>query len=244
VRIGGNDRVIISPWRHLKRSGSIGLDMTIHYADVVEYLLGPVDRVWGRGFIAEPLRVPSDGGEPIVADGEDSIVVSMATRSGVDVQLAYVPSGRGRGYAERVLHGRNGSLEIPDDRSDGDVVLNLDGARYAGDDLRQLLGGAFALDPVTAAVLGPDGTGGKGAAWADVDAGHLAIEVADFIDAALDGARPEVDGLGGLRALAIVHAALESGVTGREIRVDDVLDGSVHSYQDEIDAQFEPAQRA
>jgi predicted dehydrogenase len=215
--------------------------MTIHYADIVEYLLGPVDRVWGRGFIAEPLRMPADGGEPIVADGEDSIVVSMATRSGVDVQLAYVPSGRGRGYAERVLHGRNGSLEIPDDRSDGDVVLNLDGARYSGDALRHLLGAAFALDPVTSAVLGPDGTGGKGAAWAEVDAGHLAIELADFIDAALDGGQPEVDGMGGLRPLAIVHAALESGISGREVRVDDVLDGTLHGYQDEIDAQFEAA---
>ena len=244
VRIGGNDRVIISPWRHLKRSGSIGLDMTIHYADIVEYLLGPVDRVWGRGFIAEPLRLPVDGGEPIVADGEDSIVVSMATRSGVDVQLAYIPSGRGRGYSERVLHGRNGSLEVPNDRTDEDVVLNLDGERHSGDDLRALLGGRFALDAVTTGVLGPDGTGGKGAAWADVDAGHLAVELADFIDAALDGGEPEVDGMGGLRALAIVHAALESGISGREVRVDDVLDGTLHGYQDEIDAQFEPAASA
>jgi len=44
AQLVGDDRVIISPWRHLKRSGSIGLDMAIHYADIVEYLLGPEAR--------------------------------------------------------------------------------------------------------------------------------------------------------------------------------------------------------
>ncbi|MET0695086.1 MAG: Gfo/Idh/MocA family oxidoreductase, partial [Propionibacteriaceae bacterium] len=56
VRVGGDDRVIISGWRHHKVSGSIGLDMSIHYADIIEYLIGPVERVWGHGIIAEPLR--------------------------------------------------------------------------------------------------------------------------------------------------------------------------------------------
>jgi predicted dehydrogenase len=241
LRIGGDDGVIISPWRHMKRSGSIGLDMPIHYADIVEYLLGPVETVWGRGFIAEPLRIPAGGGEPIVPDGEDSLVAAMRTVSGVDVHLVYIPSGRGQGYSERVLHGRNGSLEIPADRTDGDVVLHLADGTRRGAEIVELLGDAFRLDPVTAAVLGPDGTGGKGAAWADVDAGHLAVELADFADAVLDGRPAEVDGMGGLRPLAVVHAAFESGVVGGEVRVDDVLDGTLHAYQDDIDAQFDTA---
>lgn len=239
LRVGGDDAVIISPWRHMKRSGSIGLDMPIHYADIIEYFLGPVDRVWGRGYIAEPLRFPRDGGEPIVPDGEDSLVAGMTTRSGVDVHISYIPSGRGKGYNERVLHGRDGSLEIPSDRSDGDVVLHLAERSYVGDEIRELLGERFSLDAVTTAVLGPDGTGGKGAPWVEVDSGHLAIELADFIDAVLDGRAPEVDGMGGLRPLAVVHAVFESGLAGREIRVDEVLDGTVHAYQDEIDEQFD-----
>lgn len=238
VRIGGDDGIIISPWRHMKRSGSIGLDMPIHYADIVEYLLGPVRTVWGRGFIAEPTRRPADGGEPIIPDGEDSLVVSMTTESGVDVHLAYVPSGRGAGYSERVVHGRNGSLQIPNDRTDGDVVLHLADGTYRGAEIAELLGERFRLDPVTTALLGADGTGGKGAPWADVDAGHLAVELADFVDAVLDARAPEVDGIGGLRALAVVHAGFESGVLGRAVSVEEVLDGSAHAYQDDIDAQF------
>lgn len=244
VRIGGDDGVILSPWRHRKASGSIGLDMPIHYADIVEYLLGPVEAVWGRGFIAEPLRRPADGGEPIIPDGEDSLVAAMTTASGVDVHLAYIPSGRGAGYGQRVLHGRNGSLEIPADRSDGDVVLHLADGTRRGQEVAAFLGDRFRLDAVTAAVLGPDGTGGKGAPWASVDAGHLAVELADFADAVLDGRSPEVDGVGGLRALAVVHAAFESGLLGRAVHVDEVLSGAVHRYQDDIDAQFETAATA
>ncbi|MEJ1088043.1 Gfo/Idh/MocA family oxidoreductase [Microbacterium sp. Mu-80] len=244
LRVGGDDGVIISPWRHMKRSGTIGLDMPIHYADIVEYLLGPVETVFGRGFIAEPVRYPADGGEAIIPDGEDSLVVSMTTKDGIDVQLAYIPSGRAPGYGERVLHGRLGSLEIPNDRTDGDVVLHLPDGTRRGTEVAEFLGDRFALDPVTTAVMGPDGTGGKGAPWADVDAGHLAIEIADFADAVLDGRPAEVDGTGGLRALAIVLAGFESGILGRSVSVDDVLDGTLHAYQDEIDAQFaEGAQR-
>lgn len=238
LRVGGDDGVIISPWRHMKRSGTIGLDMPIHYADIVEYLLGPVKTVYGRGFIAEPLRRPADGGEPIVPDGEDSLVVAMTTESGIDVHLAYIPSGRTPGFGERVLHGRLGSLEIPNDRTDDDVVLHLPDGTRRGREIAEFLGERFALDPVTTAVMGPDGTGGKGASWEHIDSGHLAIELADFADAVLDRRPAEVDGMGGLRALAIVLAGFESGLTGDAVRVDDVLSGALHDYQDEIDAQF------
>src|SRR5690606_5095520 len=150
----------------------------------------------------------------------------------------YNPAGRGVSFNERVIHGRLGSLEVPTDRTDGDVVLHLADGTRRGAEVAELLGDAFRLDEVTTAVLGEDGTGGKGGSWADVDAGHLAVELADFADAVLDGHAPEVDGLGGLRPLAVVHAGFESGLLGSEVRVDDVLDGTVHAYQDDIDAQF------
>jgi hypothetical protein len=59
--------------------------------------------------------------------------------------------------------------------------------------------------------------------------------VADFVTAVLDGGAPEVDGMGGLRAVAGVYAVLESGQLGQPVSVDAVMDGSVHAYQDDID---------
>lgn len=231
---GGDDRVIISRWRHLKRSGSIGLDMSIHYADIVEYLMGPVDRVWGRGIIAEPIRYAADGSDPLVVDGEDGLFAGMVTRSGVDVQFTYLPSGPG-GFHERTVHGSLGTLEVPPDRSDGDVVLRLRDRTLVGDEVAPYLGDRFELDEVTLGVLGAAGNGGKGAPWPQVDAGHLAVEIHDFAEAVLAGHAPEVDGLGGMRALAVVHAILESGVAHREVSVDEVLNGELHAYQDDID---------
>lgn len=236
VRIGGDSKVIISKWRHMKASGAIGLDMAIHYADIIEYLLGPVERVWGRGIIAEPLRFPADGSDAIVPDGEDSIIASMRTRSDIDVQLTYLPSGPGTHFSERTVHGTAGSMSIPPDRTDGDVVVTLGDRVLSGPELVEAVGDHLRLSEATVAVLGPDGTGGKGASWSAVDSGYLAVEIDDFADAVLSERPPEVDGMGGMRALAVVLAILESGVGGREVTVDEVLDSTVHAYQDSIDA--------
>jgi predicted dehydrogenase len=171
-----------------------------------------------------------------VPDGEDSILASMRTRSGVDVQLAYLPSGPGHNFSERTVHGTAGSMSVPPDRTDGDVVVTLGDRVLTGPELINAVGDHFRLSEATTAVLGPDGTGGKGAPWSVVDSGYLAVEIDDFADAVLSGRAPEVDGVGGMRALAVVLAVLESGVAGREISVDEVLNGSVHEYQDSIDA--------
>jgi predicted dehydrogenase len=243
---GGDDKIIISKWRHMKDTGAIGLDMSIHYADIIEYYVGPVERVWGRGIIAEPTRVTADGSERITPTGEDALFASMETKDGIDVQYTYLPSGLGKRYQQRSVHGRNGSMTVPPDRSDGDVVVYLDNRELKGAELLaelQTRGVQININDVTAAVLGPDGTGGKGAAWADVDAGYLAVEIADFIEAVQRKRPPEVDGMGGLRALAVVYAILESGVAGREVSVAEILDGRLHTYQDEIDAAIESMNR-
>lgn len=239
---GGDDKIIISKWRHMKDTGAIGLDMSIHYADIIEYYVGPIERVWGRGIIAEPTRTTADGSETITPTGEDALFASMQTKDGVDVQYTYLPSGLGKRYQQRSLHGTLGSMTVPPDRSDGDVVVHLADRELIGSELIAELKkrGAFInINEVTRAVLGPDGTGGKGAAWADVDAGYLAVEIADFIDAVMQKRAPEVDGIGGLRALAVVYAILESGVAKREVSVNEVLDGRLHAYQDEIDAAMD-----
>jgi predicted dehydrogenase len=226
----------------MKDTGAIGLDMSIHYADIIEYYVGPVERVWGRGIIAEPVRYTQDRSESIIPTGEDALFASMQTKDGIDVQYTYLPSGLGKRYQQRSLHGTKGSMTVPPDRSDGETVVHLGDRELKGEELiKELaaLGTHININDVTKAVLGPDGTGGKGAAWADVDAGYLAVEIADFIDAIKNKRAPEVDGMGGLRALAIVYAILESGIAQREVSVEEVLSGKLHAYQDEIDAAME-----
>ena len=201
--------------------------------------MGPIDRVWGRGTIAEPIRYAKDGSDPVVPDGEDALFATMRTKSGIDVQFTYLPSGPGKNYRVRVVHGSKGSVEVPGDRSDGDIFLHLEGRTLKNEEIANELGGKFALNAVTKAVLGPDGTGGKGATWADVDSGYLAVEMHDFIEAVTTKRAPEVDGMGGMRSLGVVLAILESGVTNEAVSVDEILAHKVHSYQDSIDAVLE-----
>ena len=56
TNIGGDDSVVISPWRHVRESGSIALDMGVHYTDIFAYYHGELERVFGSAFVAEPLR--------------------------------------------------------------------------------------------------------------------------------------------------------------------------------------------
>ena len=232
--VGGSDRVIITPWRHRKESGAIALDMGVHLMDLVEFYLGPIETVYGRGLVAEPVRRAADGGL-VEATGEDSLLAQMRTESGVEVQLAYVPSGPGHRYVQRSIHGSAGSMVIPPDRSAGEVEVHRADGVLRGDALRTAVGDAYTLDEVTVALLGTDGSGG-GAPFAEVDAGYLGVEIADFVAAVLDERPAEVDGPAGARAVAGVLSVLESDASGRPVRVDDVLTGAVHAYQDGIDA--------
>lgn len=150
------------------------------------------------------------------------------------MQLAYLPAGPGHHYVQRTIHGSAGSMAIPPDRTDGEVEVRRADGVVRGRTLAAELGEAFVLDDTTVALLGPDGTGG-GAPFAEVDAGYLGVEIADFVSAVLDGHPPELDGLAGTRAVAGVLAVLESAALGQPVSLDDVLTGAVRSYQDDID---------
>jgi predicted dehydrogenase len=246
--VGGDDRIIITPWRHMKDRGAIGLDMGVHYTDIIQYYLGPFESVQGHGFIAEPVRRRRDAPEQalaiykdrlaempesVTATGEDSIVATFRMRSGVLVQLSHVPSGPGKRWYQRSVHGRLGSLEIPHDRTGGAPVLRRADGERAGRDLLAELPG-FALDEVASRIFGEHGVQ-YDIPFPQADAGHIAIELHDFAAAVLGNHPPEIDGHGGLTAVAALLGVYESGRLGRAVTMDEMLSGAVSGYQDELD---------
>ena len=64
----------------------------------------------------------------------------------------------------------------------------------------------------------------------------LAAEMHDFVEAIRTGRPPEADGAQGLRAVAVIHAIMESALARRPVTLDEVLDGSLHAYQDTVEA--------
>jgi predicted dehydrogenase len=242
--IGGDDNVVISPWRHVREAGSLALDMGVHYTDIFAYLLGDLERVEGSMFVAEPHRVLAPGTDAppgieevspgvMRATGEDSLVALYETASGVLIQFAYVPSGPGLRWKQRSIHGRRGSMSVPPDRSGGAVTVRLGDRVLSGSDLRRELSD-FELDGVTAAFFGPHGTEYE-LPFDEVDAATIGIELDDFIGAVRDRCPPEVDGRAGLLAVAAVWGVAESQADARSVRIADVADGTIARAQDPTD---------
>ena len=244
ANVGGDDAVIISPWRHRRESGSIALDMGVHYTDIFSYYHGDLESVFGSAFVAEPLRSLPAGVPPVPgieevtpgvmrATGEDSIVALYETASGVLIQLCYVPSGPGHRWIQRTVHGRSGQMSVPPDRSGGLVVVQLGDVTLSGGELRKQLGG-FELEGVAACLFGAEGTE-YDLPFAEVDAATIGIELDDFAGAVSSHRPPEVDGLAGLRAVAGVWAVAESRAAGSAIRINEVADGTIFEAQRPVD---------
>jgi predicted dehydrogenase len=257
--IGGSDGVIITPWRHQAEAGPIALDMGVHYTDIFRYYLGELESAYGTTFVAEPMRRLDPATAHLVEDqpvrdqpvrdqpvrdqpapgyiratGDDSVIASYRAESGVLVQLSYVPSGPGRQFFQRSLHGRAGSMTVPHDRSGGPVVVQLGERALSGAELRAELGG-FQLTGAAARFFGPDGTE-YDRPFPEVDAATIGIELDDFAVSVIEKGRPEVDGEDGLLAVAAIWAVSESQLAGRPVRIVDVANGSVRAAQERVDA--------
>lgn len=234
---GSGERVIITPWRHQRQSGGIIVDMGIHYTDLLEYFLGPIDQVIGMsGQVDSQRRDVTGMWHPV--DAEDLSVGVARFRSGALANWMLNLAGRGEPHFTRVFYGTKGSLSVPRDRSGRPLALTL---RQEGKDVplpeteHLALVPDFTLDATTAALFGGDRLSSYTMEFADIDANLLAIELADFADAIVTGRTPEVTGREGLRALAVVYGFLESERSGGTVFIDRFMRGEESSYLSEIE---------
>ena len=121
---GAGENVIITPWRHLKRACGIAIDMGVHYADILEYLLGPLETIAGMGAVIDAERKGADG-TMYPADAEDLTVGIGRYESGALATMILSVAGRGEGHFTRVVYGTKGSLSIPGDRTGQPLKLSL-----------------------------------------------------------------------------------------------------------------------
>ena len=253
--LGGGDTMAITPWRHLKEKGAIGLDMGVHYADIIRYYMGEYSQIFGRGLIVEPVRrKPDHADHPLIsyrervksypdtveATGEDSVIALYTMVSGAIIQLSYVGGGRGSQGWERSVHGRWGAVYAPGERNGNPVVLRLEGRELKGKEILSLLP-QFELNEITERFFGKGGVEYEPPAEVPepgiaVDAKHLAIEYHDFGEAIRNGTDPEVDGVGGMKAVAAIVGAYESALAKRSVSMESVLSGEIREYQADIDA--------
>ncbi len=234
---GAGERVNITPWRHQRQSGGIIVDMGIHYTDLLEFYLGPIERVMGMSDQIDSERVDTNGvWHPV--DAEDLSVGVARFANGAIANWMMNRAGRGEAHFTRMLYGTKGSLAIPRDRSGQPLGLTV--RRDGKDELVPVsehlnLVPGFRLDATTAALFGGDRLASYRMEFNDTDANLLAIELADFADAILLDRPPEVAGIEGLRALAVVYGFLESAQSGGAVYIDRFMQGEESSYFSEFE---------
>jgi predicted dehydrogenase len=252
--VGGGRNVTITPWRHYKDRGGIVIDMGVHYTDLWLYFLGPIERIGGRVALFEPLRNPValSGGmaafyagsaypdEPVRATAEDTSIGQVTFANGAIGQLLLSLAGHGEGYFLRRFYGSEGAMDAPSDRSGRPIRLARNGAAQSGfvtlDDAeaRSLLP-EFTLDDPTSRLFGASMLTSYDLPFEAIDRKLLALELEDFGRAVIEKRAPEVDGQGGLDAVAAMYAFFESSLAGRDVTLAEVAGGAVDAYQRDID---------
>lgn len=245
----------ISVWRHQKDQSGVLLDVGVHFADMMEYFLGDVDTVYAQTRLHEPIRYNSaavtgeSGSNPsgvytkwqrkmpaeFEATAEDAAYATLTFKNGVVGQYIEDHAAWGQGGWLRKIHGSQGSMTLPGDRSGGLITLNIDGQDTINDE--RLLDPVpdFRLDAVTTDLFGGDRLWKYELPFTQTDAKIIAIEYGDFAEAIAGNSEVEVDAYHGTRSVALSYALLESGATGQIVQMNQMLDESINTYQREID---------
>jgi 1,5-anhydro-D-fructose reductase (1,5-anhydro-D-mannitol-forming) len=224
-------------YRDRRLSGSLAaLEMGVHEMDLLQFWFGPLREVHGLVRTFEPDVAASNGGA-LSATSDDSCFATVTTQSGVVAQLALTMAGHGEPVGRRLAVGSAGSATSSCWEAWQQGSLSIDGSTsVAVDD--EVGRWVSAADPHLLARVLPEGT------WDPtrlaVDVGDpvrygIAAEVLDFARAVLGEGAVEVGPEQASHALAGALAILESSACGRSVLVDDVLDGTVSTWQDELE---------
>ena len=263
IGVGSSNGAVMhsTVWRAKKeQAGGMPLDAGVHNADMLLYLMGPVSSVYAETSIFEPHRtlLPMNEVAPSLAamydhrreegylSGDDVEQTAVDTafgvirfESGAIGQLGMTDTSHGQSLGVSTISGSEGTLYRSQSRSgQSPRIIRNDGTEVTGDALLNLVPD-FMLDKTTSILW--DGERRISSYDMDfrlIDSKILAYEYIDMVQAAESGGQPEVGPEEGIQALALAYALVESGVKGESITLQDVADGLVSFYQDEINTQM------
>ena len=256
--MGGGSHMTITVWRHQKNQSGVLLDVGVHFSDILEFYLGPVQTVYAQSRLHEPIRYNPAAGPAgrstsnpsgvygkwqkqmpaqFEATAEDASYATLLFENGAVCQYIEDHAAHGQGVWTRQIHGSAGSLELPSDRSGQLITLHKDGESICDDSLLDLVPD-FHVEPITAALFGGDRLWGYEFPFPVTDRKLLATEYGEFGLAIEDGGSIEVDAAQGARSVALTYAMLESNVAGRALTMAEVLSEKVDAYQLEIDEEL------
>lgn len=248
------NQMLISVWRHQKDQSGVLLDVGVHFADIMEYFMGEIKSIYAQTRLYEKIRhnpagageTPQSAPNPIYAKfqrampadfeatAEDACFATVNFASGAVGQYIENHAGHGKGIWCREIHGSKGSMDMPNDRTGHYLVLHRLGHAKIDDERILDLVPDFHLDTATATLFGGDRLWKYEFPFEQIDRKLIAVEYDDFARGIL-GERPvEVDLAQGTRSVAVSYSILESGVAGRLVTLDEVLNEELDEYQRDI----------
>jgi predicted dehydrogenase len=206
------------PWRADLFTGGGGwvLDVGVHYIDMLHFIFGDVEEVYA---VVDNLNgiTYSDGPSTV----EDTVHAILKFENGIVCNWSWTHGGPGRGFSHSYFYGRLGSIYSPGHYPTRPELRLFDGTAKEPDELQKEFWDS--LDDESKERFFPRG----------ITEG-VAIELYDFIRAVRTRAKPEVGGWEGLKAQAVCDAFFESSALGVPVKVKDVLECKVESYQGPI----------
>ena len=244
-----------SAWRHLKVRGGYLLDYAVHTADLLQYFMGEVDRVYAETHLWEPVRYLD---EPLAEElkpfyrhrvreeiersgavevtSEDMAAAVLRFTSGALGQFVQTAAAPGVPANMGMIYCDDGSIGLPSNRTGGALEVTPIGESAPLTEPATLeLVPSFWLDAMTERLFGGrDRISSYDMSFAEIDRKLIALELEDFAEAIRGGREPEVTGRKGLDAMALIYALLESGHLHQAVSFTDVSEDRVNAYQQEI----------
>ena len=253
---GGGRAAIAGGWQFKRVQGGSLLEAGVHNADLQLYFGGDIDRVHGQVRLREPLRFYRDQSvkafhehysagypESETADAPDVLMATYEYANGALGQWLYERAAQGPGFDRFTFFGSDGQVDMPGVRQGLPLQVYPGRSKEAlPDDEVLALAPDFGLDDRTSRFFGGERLArydnNQDDVGSNADLKLIAIEMAELLDAIEGDGTVEVDAEVGLAAVALVMAAHESSEAGRPVTMQEVVDGSLSSYQDVADREL------
>jgi predicted dehydrogenase len=250
--IGGRDNLFITPWRHMKLTGTVVLDEGVHHADILRYYMGEFRTVYGETRLHEKTRRSTGTGGPggfyarwqaslpdtIEPTGDDALYAHVSFQSGTVGQWINDHAGHGLRQQGRHVYGSTGSLACPGDRNGRPIKLHLDDGTVVDDERILEHAPSYRLEPLAAEFFGGERAWTYSFDFNETDSRILALEYYELGQAALGQRQVEVTGEEGRADVALTYAPFESGRLGRAVTLEEMIAGRADAYQREIDEKL------
>jgi 1,5-anhydro-D-fructose reductase (1,5-anhydro-D-mannitol-forming) len=217
-----NRIVAETAWRHKKvlAAGGVAVDWMVHSFHQLRYVFGEIAEVAGMASIVEPTRSSRD------AKGVVGEIVNVEIDDTLSCSLRYANGAAGSVFVTWAGHGEKLDIAPTFYGSKGSIR----GDRLTLDERASIPLADFFHENADASLkdrLFPKGI-----------TNPFTLEMFDFLSAAQNGSRMETSGEEGLLDLAVCFASLESSLTGRNIRLCEILSGRAARYERPINAHY------